>query len=283
MRHFIFTLGVEFEPIQNMYRNGSLPPEWKTSHWPSLLVLCRDYYNSVNPSGISTKESSQYLNMEKTNQHRKKIKQWFLNPSKFCKEIAAEQLKHPGMCICHLSSSHPTETCHIKLDCDKRAFSKKPNTSSPSASGQTTGQLRHITEELYEDAAEVIDSNECVTKDTNEAELLYFARVSNHYLRLVKAALSQDLPPRHVMQFPVIADSGANYHMFKDPAFFDFIIPATGNVILGDGKTSLSIQGVGAVKCLIGSHLITIENVRYIPDLSESIYSLFFTYTTTKS
>jgi hypothetical protein len=275
MRHFIFTLWVEFAPIQNMYCIGSLPPEWKTSHWPSLLVLCRDYYNSVNLSGISTKESSQDLNMEKTNQHRKKIKQWFLNPSKFCKEIAAEQLKDPGLCIYHLSSSHLTETCHIKLDCDKRAFSKKPNTSSPSASGQTTGQLRHITEELYEDAAEVIDSNECVTKDTNEAELLYFARVSKHYLCLVKAAPSQDHPFEHVMQFPVIADSGANYHMFKDPAFFDFIISATGNVILGDGKISLSIQGVGAVKCLIGSHLITIENVRYIPDLSESIYSLF--------
>jgi hypothetical protein len=275
MRHFIFTLGVEFEPIQNMYRIGSLPTEWKTSHWPSLLVLCRNYYNSVNPSGITIKGSVQDANMEKTNQHRKKIKQWFLNPLKFCKEIKAEQLKHPGMCIYHLSASHSTEACHIKLDCDKRASSKKPNSSLPSASGQTTGQLRHITEELYEDAAEVLDSDESEPNDTNEAELLYFARVSNHYLRLVKATPSQDLLPRHVMQFPVIADSGANYHMFKDPAFFDFIIPAKGNVILGDGKTNLSIQGVGTVKCFIGSNLITIENVRYIPDLVESIYSLF--------
>jgi hypothetical protein len=213
--------------------------------------------------------------MEKTNQHRKKVKQWFLNPSKFCKEIASEQMKHPGMCIYHLSSSHPTETCHIKLDCDKKASSKKPSTPSPSTSGPTTGQLRHITEEIYEDATEVIDSDECVPNDTNEAELLYFAHVSNHYLHLVKAAPNQDLTSHHMIQFPVIADSGANYHMFKDPAFFDFITPAKGNVILGDGKTSLSIQGVSTVKCLIGSHLIQIENVRYIPDLSESIYSLF--------
>jgi len=165
MRHFIFTLGVEFEPIQNMYQIGSLPAEWKTSHWPSLLVLCRDYYNSVNPSGIISKEVTQDANMEKTNQHRKKVKQWFLNPSKFCKEIASEQMKHPGMCIYHLSSSHPTEACHIKLDCDKRASSKNLSTPSPSTSGPTTGQLRHITEEIYEDATEVIDSDECVPNE----------------------------------------------------------------------------------------------------------------------
>jgi hypothetical protein len=44
---------------------------------------------------------------------------------------------------------------------------------------------------------------------------------------------------------------------------------------LGDGKTSLSIQGVSTVKCKIGDSVLTIPNVRYIPDLSESIYSLF--------
>ncbi len=50
----------------------------------------------------------------------------------------------------------------------------------------------------------------------------------------------------------MIADSGANYHMFGDPAFFEFISPATGNVLIGDGKTSLPILGVGTVKCLCG-------------------------------
>jgi hypothetical protein len=50
------------------------------------------------------------------------------------------------------------------------------------------------------------------------------------------------------MQYPIIADSGANYHMFRDPVFFDYITPATGSVILGDGKTALDIQGIGTVK-----------------------------------
>jgi hypothetical protein len=77
------------------------------------------------------------------------------------------------------------------------------------------------------------------------------------------------------MQFPIIADSGANFHMFKECAFFETLLPSSGQVILGDGKTSLSIKGVGTVKCKIGSHVLRIENVRYIPDLAESIYSLF--------
>jgi len=54
MHHFIFTLGSEFEPIQNNYRIGCLPLEWQTTHWPSLLVLCRDFYNSANPKGLSS-------------------------------------------------------------------------------------------------------------------------------------------------------------------------------------------------------------------------------------
>jgi hypothetical protein len=63
--------------------------------------------------------------------------------------------------------------------------------------------------------------------------------------------------------------------MFRDREFFSSLLPATGKVILGDGKTSLPIEGVGTVKCLIGSNELTIENVRCIPTLSESIYSLF--------
>jgi hypothetical protein len=47
IRQFLFTLGADFAPIQNNYRIGLLPEEWKTTDWPSLLVLCRDYANSV--------------------------------------------------------------------------------------------------------------------------------------------------------------------------------------------------------------------------------------------
>jgi len=234
MRHFLFTLGPEFEPIQNQYRIGNLPSEWKTTHWPTLLVLCRDFYHSVNPLGISSKENSQEGSSDRIAQHRKKIKQWFLNPSKYCREITAEQAKHPGQCIYHLSSSHSTEECHIKIDCDKKAISKKPGAIPPSSG--TTGKLRHITEEVFEDANEIVDNGseeELVTpNDTNDVDLLYFVRVSKHYLRLAKTTLPKTSTSRHPMRYPVIADSGANFHMFKEPEFFESMVPAHGNVIL---------------------------------------------------
>jgi hypothetical protein len=53
------------------------------------------------------------------------------------------------------------------------------------------------------------------------------------------------------MKFPIIADSGANQHMFKELQFFESMRPATGKVILGDGVTSLAIRGIGTVKLCI--------------------------------
>jgi hypothetical protein len=55
IRHFIFTLGDEFQPLQNNFRLGTISEDWKTQDWPSLLVLCRDFYNSVNPKGPMVK------------------------------------------------------------------------------------------------------------------------------------------------------------------------------------------------------------------------------------
>jgi hypothetical protein len=47
MHHFLFTLGHEFEPIQNLYCLDNLPVAWHTTHCPTLLILCQDFYNSV--------------------------------------------------------------------------------------------------------------------------------------------------------------------------------------------------------------------------------------------
>jgi hypothetical protein len=56
--------------------------------------------------------------------------------------------------------------------------------------------------------------------------LQYFARVSNHYLHLVKSSPKEKA--RHDVKFPIITDSGSNYHMFKELVFFDSLVPATG-------------------------------------------------------
>jgi hypothetical protein len=64
--------------------------------------------------------------------------------------------------------------------------------------------------------------DDCVDEspnNTNEDKLLYFAHVTNHYLRLVKASTTGYPSSRHAMKFPIIADSGANYHMFKKQSF----------------------------------------------------------------
>jgi hypothetical protein len=168
----------------------------------------------------------------------------------------------------------------VKKECDRiLATNKKPTTYSPNPKQPTTGQLRHITEEGNLDTIEVEDEvhdNEfaMLASDTNEDELLYFARLTKHYLRVVKNNPNAPSVNRHDMPFSVIANSGANYHMFQDKEFFESISPASGNAILGDGKTTLPILGVGTVKCKIGSNILSIPNVRYIPGLGESVYSL---------
>jgi len=284
IRHFIFTLGPDFEAIQSNYRIGNLPSPWNTQDWPTLLVLCRDYYNSVKPFGSHKKDNSTSNNGSNTNSgfdrlnHHKKIRQWFLNPLKHRKDLEQEQAKHPDKCIFHLSSTHPTESCTVVLECDKIRASKGPSTASTTG---TVGQLRHVTEELYEDAVDIED-NVVMTEggfqdnDTNEDSLLYFARLSNHYLRLARVSADPNATIlRHHMPYPVIADSGAIFHMFKEREFFTHITPATGRVLLGDGVTALPILGVGTVCCRVDGYDLTLNNVRYIPELSESIYSLF--------
>jgi hypothetical protein len=127
----------------------------------------------VHPTGILPKDNNQDPNSDKTAKHRRKVKQWFFFRAKFCKEIAAEQAKSPGMCIYHLSFTHATENCHIKLDCDKRASARKPSFSMSNATSSTsTGHLRHITEEFFEDASDVKPRDDSVEEpnDTNEAE-----------------------------------------------------------------------------------------------------------------
>ena len=70
--------------------------------------------------------------------------------------------------------------------------------------------------------------------------------MSNHYLHLVNSSSSVNL--RHAMKYPIIANSGANFHKFCALEFFDSMTPMSGKVILSDGKTSLDIKGLGTVK-----------------------------------
>lgn len=241
------------------------------------MILCRDYYNSLHPQGPPTKRDnhtgeSGFASKQDRLTHQKKVRTWFMDPTKFKREIDAEQRKHPGKCIYHLCDNHSTVNCNVKLECDKGTQDKRSSGPISSASGQ----LRHITEEHYEDAIDDVPNDpvsEELSNDTSDASLQYFARVSNHYLRLVRSSSNATL--RHNMKYPIIVDSGANFHMFCALDFFESMRPMSGKVILGDGKTSLEIHGIGTVKLCFENHSLLIENVRYVPDLAESIYSLF--------
>jgi hypothetical protein len=134
-----------------------------------------------------------------------------------------------------------------------------------------------MTDEQFEDVSSeelIVDYEDSSLNDTNDAILAYFARMSNHYLRLANTSSLPNGSSRHLMKFPIIADSGASCHMFKEKEFFRSLTPSNGSVLLGDGKTRLQIEGVGTVQCMIDNDLLVIPNVRYVPSLGESIYSL---------
>jgi hypothetical protein len=165
----------------------------------------------------------------------------------------------------------------VKKECDEMIANKKNGNDASASLTTSSGKLRHITDDVFIDAEyedEIALDVESSGNSTNEDALLYFTRLSKHYLHLVQHT-DCSIQPCYLSKFPVIADSGANYHMFKEREFFDTLIPTTGTVLLGDGKTTVTIQGVGTVKCRIGDNVLTLHNVRYIPGLSESIYSLF--------
>jgi hypothetical protein len=204
-----------------------------------------------------------------------------LNPTKFCQLIESERQKHPGKCLYHLTKSHQSANCAVKKECGRIIAAKSTsNSSDPSSSPSTvTGQLRHLTEESYEDAIKDV-SEDVVLQDTpnntNDEVLHYFARVTNHYLCLVKGDSS--LLSHHTIKYPIIADSGANYHMVKDIEFFDSLIPTTGQVLLGDEKTLLTVQGIGTVKLKIDGYELQIENVCYLSLIWRNPSIFFFTY-----
>lgn len=85
----------------------------------------------------------------------------------------------------HLSKTHPTEKCFIKVECDKPLASKKSNVASVEKNVSMSGQLCHLTEEIN-DSEELdefdIEPVDSFSNDTKEDVLIYFALMSNHYL-----------------------------------------------------------------------------------------------------
>jgi hypothetical protein len=87
--------------------------------WPTLLVLCRHYFNSVNPQGLIKYDSlsdKTFITPSVRAIHHKKVNQWFFNPGKFHSEIEASEKQHGGKCIYHLAKCQPTADYSNKKD-----------------------------------------------------------------------------------------------------------------------------------------------------------------------
>jgi hypothetical protein len=229
IRQFTFSLGLEFESIQNNFLINNLPSEWKTQSWPTLLALCQDYYNSIKPQTTTCHiPPNVHDSSFDCEAHQKKIREWFMNPTKFCQEIEREQCCHLGKCIYHLAKSHPTVKCGVKIECDEILAARKKS-KQQNATSSTTGQLRHVTEETFADAEteEVPDAAiDTSGNDNNEESLYYFVCLTNHYhyLRLVKSSCSESVTSRHPIRYPIIAHSSANFHMFRDAKFLQLLL-----------------------------------------------------------
>jgi hypothetical protein len=138
LRQFLFTLGPEFELIQHNFRINNLPQEWQTQEWPKFVALCRDYYNSVKPTVSDRKSSILSETTFDKDAHQKKIRDWFMNPVKFCKHIENEQCRHPNKCIFHLSKTHSTENCSVKKECDRLLAARQNTTNSTGNTNSST-------------------------------------------------------------------------------------------------------------------------------------------------
>lgn len=192
-----------------------------------LLNLCCDYQNSVKStssfkhpgkdSGKDPKDAS--FDREA---HQKKVCEWFLNPTKYSHELDAAYHKYPGQCIYHLSKTHLTPACFIKKECEKSLVDNVSGTTPTTLSSSATARLHHMMDDEFEDASPnelIVDCDDSSSNDTNDAILAYFARMSNHYLRLASASSGSFGPSRHSMKYPIITDSGASCHMFKEKEF----------------------------------------------------------------
>ena len=74
----------------------------------------------------------------------------------------------------------------------------------------------------------------------------------------------------------VIADSGANRTMVNEIDFFQDNLsppPPSAVVLLAD-NSSIPVLGIGTASCTDGTNSFTLPNVLYVPQLTDSLYSL---------
>jgi hypothetical protein len=148
-------------------------------------------------------------------EHHNKVKQWSLNPTQFCHEMESKQKYPSWQMYLPLSITHPTEECAVKKNVVIYWWWNVREVPLCLLLLNLLGMYErgYILRYCF--------SWWCLwywgaTNDTNKDDVYYFAWMTHHYLCLVKASPTLSVYSRHQMKFPIITDSGANFHMFKE-------------------------------------------------------------------
>ena len=120
-----------------------------------------------------------------------------------------------------------------------------------------------------EEAIEIIDNTTNEPVD-NYSRLYAF---SNVVARVIKPITRSHLMSKSLT---MILDSGTTHTMSGDSALFTSCSPLQFQkfVILGDGITTVPINGQGPIDCIIEGHRIILHDVFYVPAIQDTLFSI---------
>jgi len=150
----------------------------------------------------------------------------------------------------------------------RRTTTRPPSEGNPSDMNPYAilGELQTAEEALQS------DNNNSSSNSTNENVNSY-----SFTCRSVSLSNTKYFPSNEPTRLRFIVDSGASPHMVNKKTIFTTLKPwvdkETTHVVLADGKPSAKIEGVGTIDIEIDGHKVHLEDVLFIPTLSDSLYS----------
>ena len=228
------------------------------------------------------------------------------DPKDFMKEVGK------GCCIWHNVPSHDHPDCNaindlLELNPNQRYYNKpmqsnkqiqwargqklpppppptrpgilKPPSSAPTttppASTPTARHVQNTTQtaddnvhmDTIDEVVETLDSmlQNTVTDNHSNNSVSNYSPCDNNKNQSSNTSINK---------YRFVLDSGAYPHMCKHPELFINMQPTTDqSVTLADGKSTTPVRGIGNIKIQLKNNTITLDNVLYVPQLSESLFS----------
>ena len=163
---------------------------------------------------------------------------------------------------------------HLSTNCRSLEALCMPTTSTDTPNNRA----RHSITELAATAADALNTSIPNTTNYNATPYAHDNTISTLSTLTLDTSLATPSPPdRRPTDFPmVIANSGANRSMVNELAFFqsDISPPPPSAVVLLADNSSIPVLGIGTASCTDGTNSFTLPNVLYVPQLTDSLYSL---------